>query len=459
MSAAAVGLIRLTPRYARRTRHPQNRQPNLSLFYCMGLLARAGVGAVLVDTDAEELAEAGLAARCAGAETVFVSNAPPFLRAEVLSLAARLKAGGCRRVFLLDVPAAAAEAFLPEGGPVDALVVGEYEETVGELSRDPAAPLSGVAGLAYRAGSAVRLTRARAPSTDLDALPFPEPRRVASGAYEMLYPMRAFGPLRWGHLMASRGCPFACSFCAVRVSYGARFRERSVEGVLDELAGLLAAGANAINFVDDVFITRPERAAELCEAILRSGLRFPWLCQTRADHLEPGLARLMRAAGCSTVCVGVEAGTDRLLARLRKGTTVALLERAFAALRAAGLWSVAYLMIGHPEESPGDRAALERLVERLAPTMVQVHFHTPYPNAPEHAELTARRRAEAVDAAHYDPGSRSELARFQKRLYLRRLARPGFWVPYGLRRLPQALADPAGELRRAGEVLGYLLGR
>ena len=63
----------------------------------------------------------------------------------------------------------------------------------------------------------------------------------------------------------------------------------------------------------------------------------------------------MRRAGCSTLCLGVESGSQRVLDALRKGITVEQTRAAAAAIRRAGIWMVAYVILGSPGETEAER--------------------------------------------------------------------------------------------------------
>jgi len=159
------------------------------------------------------------------------------------------------------------------------------------------------------------------------------------------------------------------------------YRMRNVESVVDELAQVVALGANVVYFNDDNFLRESDRVAALCEGILRRGLDLSWLADARVDDVDPALLPLMRRAGCSTLCLGVESGSQRVLDALRKGITVEQTRAAAAAIRRAGIWMVAYVILGSPGESEVERHATWRLLDDIRPELVQCHRFAWYPMA------------------------------------------------------------------------------
>ena len=161
-------------------------------------------------------------------------------------------------------------------------------------------------------------------------------------------------------MISSRGCPFRCSFCDKSVG-GSKWRARSARDVVDEMAELKAEfGVGFINFYDDNFTISRRRVMDICDEIIRRGLDIEWKCEGRVDSVDPELLGRMRAAGCRVVAYGVESANPETLALLRKDITVPQAISAFAQTKAAGLRSLAYMILGAPGE---DHAAVEASIQ------------------------------------------------------------------------------------------------
>ncbi len=204
---------------------------------------------------------------------------------------------------------------------------------------------------------------------DLDALPYPAWDRV---------PWQAYGLLS---LFGSRGCPDECRYCPYVVGMGDRFRARSVDGVLAEMRWLAERFAPPrLFFRDPVFARDRARVLALCEGIRRAGLQLPWECESRPEHLDRELLEAMRAAGCTTVKIGVESADPELLVRLGRVADAdqarTYVRRAAEVVRdavAVGLICRVFVMVGLPDES---ESAVRRTADflRHLPEAARIHI-------------------------------------------------------------------------------------
>jgi radical SAM superfamily enzyme YgiQ (UPF0313 family) len=90
----------------------------------------------------------------------------------------------------------------------------------------------------------------------------------------------------------------------------------------------------------------------LAIALLEREVRISWWGNIRFEEaFTPDLCRLLAASGCIAVTAGLEAASDRLLVKMKKGITVDQTARVAAAFREAGILVHAYLMYGFPSEA------------------------------------------------------------------------------------------------------------
>lgn len=119
-------------------------------------------------------------------------------------------------------------------------------------------------------------------------------------------------PDGWGAEMeTSRGCPYSCSFCA-KENFRNRYRKRPLPVILDELDALIAAGAQYVYFIDEIFL--PNR--DLLEAVKQRDIKFG--VQTRIDLWDHDMLQLLGEAGCVSIEAGVESITEEGRAELNK---------------------------------------------------------------------------------------------------------------------------------------------
>jgi len=297
----------------------------------------------------------------------------------------------------------------------DAVAAGVRPRAPGWVERGPAGPLTEVPAV---------------PIADVDSLPLPPHAELLAGGYAVAYPVQRRERLRCAYVLSTRGCPHACTFCSP-VEMRSRFlpyRMRSVEAVADELAHVAGLGANVVYFNDDNFLRDSQRVVGLCEAILRRRLNLTWLADARVDDIDPTLLPLLRRAGCSTLCLGVESGSQRVLDTLRKGITVEQTRAAAAAIRRAGIWTVAYVILGSPGETEAERHATWRLLDEIRPELVQCHRFAWYPMARgEHGDPTWQRHGNKFSSGGSEA---APLAFDQRDLYRKYYLSPRFLFDY-----------------------------
>jgi dihydroflavonol-4-reductase len=260
-------------------------------------------------------------------------------------------------------------------GPSAALVAGEWlAEGVAEaaLTGEPdmaiAAALDAVqSGHQGLLDAAALRSPAYAPGglvADLNALPFPAWDLAPWRPYEMVT------------LLSSRGCPASCRYCAYVLTQGRTFRSQSVPRALAEWQWLAEEVRPPYLIVrDPVFAHDRARVVALCEGITRVGLRLGWACESRPEHFDRELVRLMAAAGCATIKIGVESGAPALLARLGRLDTAdeaaAYAEQVVRVSRwceDAGVRCRVFLMAGLPGQGSAADPATVAALKRIAPS-------------------------------------------------------------------------------------------
>ncbi|EPR34286.1 Radical SAM domain protein [Alkalidesulfovibrio alkalitolerans DSM 16529] len=276
---------------------------------------------------------------------------------------------------------------------VDAVVVGEADLTFPEIVDALAvgSPLDGVPGLCIeRQGRAVT-TKDRPLVENLDALPFP--------ARDLL----PLGETYTRSVLTARGCSYGCIYCSATAFWRRRTRIRSVDGILAEVATLVRDKAAYFSFADDCFTIRPERAMAVCDGLAAMGGETAWSCTGRIETISPELLERMAATGCRMIFFGVESGSPRILARLKRRYTPKRVEEVYAMCLAHGIVPSFSFIVGLPFEEPQDVAATFELIRRLEGVECGVHMLTPFPGTPiadkpNDFELTiAPHRAEDLD--------------------------------------------------------------
>lgn len=197
-----------------------------------------------------------------------------------------------------------------------------------------------------------RLVRGEMPE-DLDQLPFVERSLSPDGETSLFWGLKR----PFFTIVASRGCPFKCTFCqpAERYVFGDKIRKRSVENLVAELEYLVSSyGMQSFMVHDDCFTQFPRWVDDFCRLKVERGLQQPFVCQTRADIVcnNRGMMERLAKAGLKWVLIGFESGSDRILSFVKKGVTVEQNIQAADICRELGIKIFANYMFGLPTETP-----------------------------------------------------------------------------------------------------------
>ncbi len=194
---------------------------------------------------------------------------------------------------------------------------------------------------------------------------------------DTLNPMhRLWSDGHWNKLTVAHGCYWKqCTFCDVGLDYIGRYEAAPSQILVDRIEALIAeTGRRGFHFVDEA--APPHSLKDLAFTLLERGTTITWWGNIRFEEaFTPDLCRLLAASGCVAVSAGLEAASDRLLAEMKKGITVAQTARVAAAFRGAGILVHAYLMYGLPGETVADTVdALERVRQLFAKDLLQSAF-------------------------------------------------------------------------------------
>ena len=291
------------------------------------------------------------------------------------------------------------ENALRECPEIDIIVRGEGETTILELAQrlENGQSYHDLIGITCRDGSGLQRNADRPPLDNLDSLPFP-----ALHLWQHTANLRKYGTIPYP-VMTSRGCVYWCNFCTTVRMFGRKYRMRSTKNVVDELEFLHKNYyATQFTFYDDAFTVNQERTMEICDEIMRRGLKIKWDCETRVDMVSRELFVKMREAGCIAVWFGVESGSKTLLTSMGKGFSLTQTRRAFKWAKEAGLMTVAGVILGFPGETKGTVWETIRFVKELNPNDVGFYIATPYPGTPLYEEVKASGRLKVTDFDKYD---------------------------------------------------------
>jgi hypothetical protein len=154
-------------------------------------------------------------------------------------------------------------------------------------------------------------------------------------------------------IQTRRGCSLSCSYCTYPTIEGTACRMRDPEEVVNEIERVAKEiGPRTFEFVDSTFTVPAWHATAICEAILSRSLDVQ--LSTMGGNpigIDLPLLRLMKQAGFNSIMVTPESASETMLSRYRKGFDVRQVEAAADAVRASGLASAWFFMLGGPGET------------------------------------------------------------------------------------------------------------
>jgi radical SAM superfamily enzyme YgiQ (UPF0313 family) len=325
--------------------------PPLGLGYLSSYLKSRGYEVKIIDALNLDLSNEGIVKLCRDYDLIGITCLTDFYLATV-DLSRRLKAMG-KIVVLGNVH----PSFLPEESlretQADYAVIGEGEITLAELVEaieKKVTPIN-ISGVYYLGQSNFT---PREFIANLDSLPFPDWEQMDPRTYQKAPHGALIKNFPVAPIITTRGCPYACKFCASPGFWKQKLRFRSPENVINEIEYLVKNfGVKEIHFEDDNLTFDRRHVTRICELIIERGIKISWATPNgvRADKVDEELLRLMKRAGCYYIVFGVESGNQEILNSIHKAETLADIERAVNLAHKLGIMTQGFFILGLPGET------------------------------------------------------------------------------------------------------------
>lgn len=354
--------------------------PPLGLAYLAATIEPLGHSAQIIDANKENVSSDEI--------VTYVSQKPDVIgiTANILTIkiaiayAEVLKAAYPQAQVLFGGPhvSAMGQVVLAKYPVVDALILGEGEETIAELAERVGQQnmYAGVPGVIFRNGSNIVDNGPRTLIADIDLIPRPAyhllPHLSSYRTRSRAYPV--------GYVFTSRGCPAACTFCYR--NFGTKWRARSPENVIKEIAFLRKEyGIRQLDILDDNFSFDVERARRILEMIIaeRWNLKINLQIGVRIHSLNRDLLSIMKRAGVFKFGFGIESGDKAILERIKKGLDIDRAVEIVRMARSLGIIAHGYFIIGFPGDSPETMQRTIDFAKRLDPHYASFSICTPLP--------------------------------------------------------------------------------
>ena len=385
--------------YDRKQAQRQQPYPPLGTLYAAALVRKAGFSMALFDTMIEDPAEGfqraleeykpRIVVICEDSFNFLTKMCLSRMREASFSMREHAAKAGIPIIVHGSDSSDQVQTYLNEG--FLAVLLGECEQALVEILH--ATLRMGqmenweIQGLAYlsRSNRTIVHTDARTSSAALDQYPFPARDMVAMDKYSSIW--RTHHGRSSTNLVASRGCPFRCNWCAKPI-YGNKFLLRSADSVAEEMQLLKDEyGIEHLWFADDIFGLNRHWVQEFADAVERRDAAVPFKIQSRADLMTYETVAALKRAGCEEVWMGAESGSQAILDAMDKGLTVASVHRASERLRAAGIRTAFFLQFGYPGETLAEIEETIVLVRSCRPDDIGVSVSYPLPGTVFHQRV------------------------------------------------------------------------
>jgi radical SAM superfamily enzyme YgiQ (UPF0313 family) len=376
------------------------------LGYAYSLLQKNGFSVTLIDALADKIKEAAFYKKVIEEKPDFILLESSITSSEIdLTYAKKFKretgaiiaiAGPLNFIYTKE--------FFEKNPFIDLAFVGEYEKSLlevlekyketGELQSQP--------GIILNKGKNTDVALSFNLSEDLNTLPWPERKTLNMEHY-----IDAPGgmPLPCAQIIASRGCPFGCSFCMwPQTMYGcSKYRVRDVVDVVDEMEFLVKEmGFKSIYFDDDTFNIGKERMLKLCSEIEKRKLNVPWAIMARADQMDEEILEAFKKANLFAVKYGVETASPELMEKISKGLDLEKVKTIIKKTHALGIRTHLTFTFGIPGETWQTINDTIDLALELNPHSVQFSILTPFPNTRLYDQLKEEGNLLSTDFSKYD---------------------------------------------------------
>jgi radical SAM superfamily enzyme YgiQ (UPF0313 family) len=270
-------------------------------------------------------------------------------------------------------------------------------QLVGAL-RSPVPNFSGVPGLYYRDGEAIRSTPDTPLIGNLD-------QEMSGVAWDLL-PMNRYRAHNWhclgglsrkpyAALYTTLGCPYHCSFCCIQAPFksGERaagvkettnsYRYWSPDNVIGQIDVLVNKyGVRNIKIADEMFVLNRKHVLGICDRIIARGYDLNIWAYTRVDTVKDGMLDKLKAAGVNWLAFGIEAGADRVRDNVDKSFDQQEVYEVLRRVHEAGINVIGNYIFGLPEDDLETMQATLDLALDLRCEFANFYSAMAYPGSP-----------------------------------------------------------------------------
>ena len=197
-------------------------------------------------------------------------------------------------------------------------------------------------------------------------------------------------------IMASRGCPYQCTFCSNPLMWTTRYILRDPDDLIREIEFYIKKyKITALQFYDLTAITKRDWTIEYCNKLIEKGIQLKWSLPsgTRSEALDEEVLSLLYKTGCNYLVYAPESGSKDTLKKIKKRIDLKRLTTSVLSAKKQKLILRTNLIIGFPHEKRKD--IFSTIIYGLYLAIrgvdeVTINIFSPYPGTEIFSELLQR---------------------------------------------------------------------
>lgn len=243
--------------------------------------------------------------------------------------------------------------------------------------------------------------------TNIDELPWPAWDLCKVQNY--FQPNWAMGVNMGKHLplLATRGCPYQCTFCSNPTMWTTRYKMRAAKSVADEIESFVEEyGIDSFDFFDLTAIVKKDWTLEFCGELKKRNLDISWQLPsgTRSEALDLETLTALYDTGCRLITYAPESGSERTLVNIKKKLKLGNLTESIRLAKEVGHIVKINLVIGFPDEVHGDLLSTLRYAIKTAwigADDCNLAIFSPYPGSELYERLRKEEKLPAPDDGYF----------------------------------------------------------
>ena len=246
------------------------------------------------------------------------------------------------------------EYCLRDCNSIDYISLGEGEETWSEIVKKNDNNFDEIAGLAYLKNNKFIQSEPRKRIRHIDEIPWPDWKTFPIEPY--LDNAVSFGPGSGRNMpiLASRGCPYECTFCSNPLMFGRRYFTREINDLIKQIKYYIEKyKITGLQFYDLTAIVKKKWVLEFCEALKKNNINLEWSLPsgTRSEALDLEVIKALASVNLKYLVYAPESGSAKTLVLIKKKIKISAVEQSIKYAVSQNIVARTNLIIGFPGET------------------------------------------------------------------------------------------------------------